>query len=131
MAPKMTSRRYRTCFPLSAGNARSTSQVKWLKVSPSSIYTFRFVTRHTDWDMVFADDERESNPTSFKFLQMAHEWSKRAKSGAGPTSMLAGLAPTGSQNGAAAAQSSSASQDRDVAASKDDAESDVASSDED
>ncbi|KAF8212076.1 hypothetical protein K438DRAFT_1805919 [Mycena galopus ATCC 62051] len=25
-----------------------------------------------DWDMVFADDERESNPTSFKFLQMAH-----------------------------------------------------------
>ena len=27
-----------------------------------------------DWDMVFADDERESNPTSFKFLQMAHAW---------------------------------------------------------
>ncbi|KAJ8508048.1 hypothetical protein ONZ45_g9645 [Pleurotus djamor] len=27
-----------------------------------------------DWDIVFADDERESNPTSFKFLQMAHAW---------------------------------------------------------
>jgi crooked neck len=29
--------------------------------------------------MVFKDDERESNPTSFKFLQMAHAW-KAAKS---------------------------------------------------
>ncbi|KAI0342562.1 protein prenylyltransferase [Trametopsis cervina] len=48
-----------------------------------------------DWDMVFADDERESNPTSFKFLQMAHEWSKRAKSGAAPSSVLAGLATDG------------------------------------
>ncbi|KAL0959826.1 hypothetical protein HGRIS_011504 [Hohenbuehelia grisea] len=27
-----------------------------------------------DWDLVFADDEREANPTSFKFLQMAHAW---------------------------------------------------------
>lgn len=27
-----------------------------------------------DWDLVFADDERESNPTTFKFLQMAHAW---------------------------------------------------------
>jgi len=29
-----------------------------------------------DWDMVFPDDERESNPTSFQFLQMAHAWKK-------------------------------------------------------
>ncbi|KAJ7982851.1 pre-mRNA-splicing factor CLF1 [Mycena polygramma] len=35
-----------------------------------------------DWDMVFADDERESNPTSFKFLQMAHAW-KNAQAGGG------------------------------------------------
>ncbi|CAK5264928.1 unnamed protein product [Mycena citricolor] len=34
-----------------------------------------------DWDMVFADDERESNPTTFKFLQMAHAW-KTAQGGA-------------------------------------------------
>ncbi|QRW25632.1 pre-mRNA-splicing factor CLF1 [Rhizoctonia solani] len=27
-----------------------------------------------DWDMLFADDEREANPTSFKLLQMAHAW---------------------------------------------------------
>jgi len=27
-----------------------------------------------DWEMVFADDERKSSPTSFKFLQMAHAW---------------------------------------------------------
>jgi hypothetical protein len=27
-----------------------------------------------DWEMVFADDERETNATSFKFLQMAHAW---------------------------------------------------------
>ncbi|KAG8730208.1 NineTeen Complex (NTC) component [Ceratobasidium sp. 414] len=26
------------------------------------------------WDMLFADDEREANPTSFKLLQMAHAW---------------------------------------------------------
>lgn len=31
--------------------------------------------------MVFADDERDSNPTSFKFLQMAHEWAQKAKKG--------------------------------------------------
>ncbi|KAJ7632762.1 hypothetical protein FB45DRAFT_791979 [Roridomyces roridus] len=35
-----------------------------------------------DWDMVFADDERESNPTTFKFLQMAHAWkNSQAKEG--------------------------------------------------
>lgn len=27
-----------------------------------------------DYDYIFADDEREANPTSFKFLQMAHAW---------------------------------------------------------
>ncbi|EAU89336.1 pre-mRNA-splicing factor CLF1 [Coprinopsis cinerea okayama7 len=27
-----------------------------------------------DWDLVFPDDEKEKNPTSFKFLQMAHKW---------------------------------------------------------
>ncbi|KAH7104467.1 pre-mRNA-splicing factor CLF1 [Auriculariales sp. MPI-PUGE-AT-0066] len=26
------------------------------------------------WDIVFPDDEREANPASFKFLQMAHAW---------------------------------------------------------
>jgi crooked neck len=40
--------------------------------------------------MVFADDERESNPTSFKFLQMAHAWKsgQAKKGGAGSGSGL-------------------------------------------
>ena len=29
-----------------------------------------------DWDMVFADDEKEANPASFKFFQAAQEWSR-------------------------------------------------------
>ncbi|KAF8882457.1 hypothetical protein BD779DRAFT_1612457 [Infundibulicybe gibba] len=36
-----------------------------------------------DWDLVFADDEQESNPTSFKFLQMAHAWKKAQAKGSG------------------------------------------------
>ena len=34
-----------------------------------------------DYDYIFADDERESNPTSFKFLQMAHAWKSSGGSG--------------------------------------------------
>ncbi|PFH48868.1 hypothetical protein AMATHDRAFT_64379, partial [Amanita thiersii Skay4041] len=42
-----------------------------------------------DWDLVFADDEREANPTSFKFLQMAQAWSTaQKKGGAGGGSTL-------------------------------------------
>ena len=42
--------------------------------------------------MIFADDERESNPTSFKFLQMAHEWAQRSKkSGATSSSVVPSL----------------------------------------
>lgn len=33
--------------------------------------------RLTDWDMVFADDEREANPASFKFFQAAQEWQRQ------------------------------------------------------
>ncbi|KAF8155702.1 pre-mRNA-splicing factor CLF1 [Crassisporium funariophilum] len=36
-----------------------------------------------DWDLVFADDERESNPTTFKFMQMAHAWKQAQVKGAG------------------------------------------------
>ncbi|KAF8593770.1 protein prenylyltransferase, partial [Ceratobasidium sp. AG-I] len=39
------------------------------------------------WDMLFADDEREANPTSFKLLQMAHAWKNaQANAGAGSDS---------------------------------------------
>lgn len=40
-----------------------------------------------DWDMAFPDDEREANPASFKFLEMAHKW----KSAGGGAGLLAGL----------------------------------------
>jgi len=36
-----------------------------------------------DYDYIFADDEREANPTSFKFLQMAHAWAATKKAGLG------------------------------------------------
>ncbi|KAJ8081873.1 NineTeen Complex (NTC) component [Marasmius tenuissimus] len=44
-----------------------------------------------DWDLVFPDDERESNPTSFKFLQMAHAWKSAQKSGATAGSSSSGI----------------------------------------
>jgi len=34
-----------------------------------------------DYDYIFADDEREANPTSFKFLQLAHAWAATRKAG--------------------------------------------------
>ena len=40
-------------------------------------------TNHScaDYDYIFADDEREANPTSYKFLQMAHAWAAAKKAG--------------------------------------------------
>ncbi|KAI1789311.1 hypothetical protein LXA43DRAFT_1021567 [Ganoderma leucocontextum] len=81
-----------------------------------------------DWDIVFADDERESNPTSFKFLQMAHAW-KAAQGKAGGGSSAAPL----SGFMAAAAASSSGSRGETERGGKDnardhDGSSDVASS---
>ena len=35
-----------------------------------------------DWDMVFPDDEREANPASFKFLEMAHKWKRMQQTAA-------------------------------------------------
>ncbi|KAF5357117.1 hypothetical protein D9756_006795 [Leucocoprinus leucothites] len=75
-----------------------------------------------DWDLVFADDEREANPTSFKFLQMAHAWKARAAAaggtGGGASGMLSGFV--------AAASASRREQDQ---RTEDDAEnSDAASS---
>ena len=34
-----------------------------------------------DWDILFADDEREANPATFKFIQNALAW--RNKDGSG------------------------------------------------
>ncbi|KAJ7063425.1 pre-mRNA-splicing factor CLF1 [Mycena amicta] len=44
-----------------------------------------------DWDMVFADDERESNPTSFAFLRNAHAWKNAQSKTAGGSGLLSGF----------------------------------------
>ena len=43
-----------------------------------------------EWHLVFPDDEKEKNPTSFKFLQMAHAW-KKQKEQAGSGRALSGF----------------------------------------
>lgn len=48
-------------------------------VSLKRVYDPETDTHVEDWDMVFKDDERDSNPTSFKFLQMAHAWKAKGK----------------------------------------------------
>jgi len=47
------------------------------------------------WDMAFPDDEREANPASFKFLEMAHKWKRAQAAGDGGTSVLSGLQVSG------------------------------------
>lgn len=81
-----------------------------------------------DWDLVFADDEREANPTSFKFLQMAHAWKAKAAGGGG----MAGGA-SGMLSGFVAAASSSRREQEDRRMDEDEdedknEESDAASS---
>jgi crooked neck len=53
-----------------------------------------FLQSEVEW--IFADDERESNPTTFKFLQMAHAWknSQGKKVGAGSTALSGFTAAT-------------------------------------
>jgi crooked neck len=48
-------------------------------ISLKRVYDPETDTHVEDWVMVFKDDERESNPTSFKFLQMAHAWKAKGK----------------------------------------------------
>jgi len=47
-----------------------------------------------DWELVFADDEREANPTSFKFLQMAHAWKNSEARKTGDSGLLSGFTAT-------------------------------------
>ena len=46
-------------------------------------------------EWVFADDERESNPTTFKFMAMAHAWkmnqAKNGGGGGGAAGLLSGF----------------------------------------
>lgn len=74
--------------------------------------------------MVFADDERESNPTSFKFLQMAHAWAAAKKTG-GPSTLSGFTAPVATADDHADAPSRKGGDDAsDVASSHGGDESD-------
>ncbi|KAF9269435.1 pre-mRNA-splicing factor CLF1 [Marasmius fiardii PR-910] len=83
-----------------------------------------------DWDLVFADDERESNPTSFKFLQMAHAWNNARKSGtaSNPSKILSPLSSSTKVQGKSADTSSKG---EDVGGKDDASDAASSSSDED
>ncbi|KAH7889112.1 hypothetical protein F5I97DRAFT_1803327 [Phlebopus sp. FC_14] len=54
-----------------------------------------------DWELVFADDEKEANPASFKFLQMAHAWkSSQTKKSTGKSVLSGFTAATSERTGA-------------------------------
>ena len=82
-----------------------------------------------DWELVFADDEREANPTSFKFLQMAHAWKNSQAKKAGGSGLLSGFtaAASTSENPPLGTNESGA-QDVEMGR-EDDTKSDVSSSD--
>jgi len=66
----------------------------------------RYVDQETgqlveDYDYIFADDEREANPTSFKFLQMAHAWAASKKTGGAGTTAGSGDGGGGGGGGGA------------------------------
>jgi crooked neck len=83
-----------------------------------------------DWELVFADDEREVNPASFKFLQMAHAWKSAQAKKVGGTAVLSGFTAAASENTSTPAPGSSRSEDVQMRdRGEDDSGSDVASSD--
>jgi len=110
-------------FEETHGTADDVTKVEGMK---PIVGTKRHVDEETgqvveDYDLIFADDERESNPTSFKFLQMARAW-KSSLAGGAP---LSGFVPPADQS--APAESAAAQGDAEGKDSEDSA-SDVASS---
>ncbi|EIW83475.1 TPR-like protein [Coniophora puteana RWD-64-598 SS2] len=83
-----------------------------------------------DWELVFADDEREANPASFNFLKMAHAWkAMQQKKGGGPAVLsgftAASSVPAGAQKAAAAEDDDDEEdEDKDVDMRKADKDSD-------
>lgn len=91
----------------------------------------RVAKRVLDWELVFADDEREVNPASFKLLQMAHAWKTAQGKKGGASTVLSGfVAATKPDVSNDPVRSSSRSQDVAMREREEDEEgSDVASSD--
>lgn len=81
---------------------------------------------YTDWELVFADDEREANPRSFKFLQMAHAWKQSQAKKPGGSGILSGFTPATSSVPESGQNDDVRMEDR---REQDDSHSDVASSD--
>ena len=79
-----------------------------------------------DWELVFADDEREANPRSFKFLQMAHAWKQSQAKKTGGSTILSGFTPATSSALAPARSDDVQMEER---REQEDSRSDVASSD--
>ncbi|KAG1772587.1 hypothetical protein EV702DRAFT_618682 [Suillus placidus] len=79
-----------------------------------------------DWELVFADDEREANPRSFKFLQMAHAWKHSQAKKSGGTGILSGFTPATTSAPESTQNDDVRMEDR---RERDDSHSDVASSD--
>lgn len=85
-----------------------------------------------DWELVFADDEREVNPASFKFLQMAHAWKSTQGKKGGPSAVLSGFVTATKPDVSLHDPERSSSRSQDVVMRErreDDEGSDVASSD--
>ncbi|KAH0827978.1 hypothetical protein J3R83DRAFT_3617 [Lanmaoa asiatica] len=86
-----------------------------------------------DWELVFADDEREVNPASFKFLQMAHAWKNAQGKKSGGSTVLSGFVAATKPEvpvSNSSVRSSSRSQDVAMRGREEEGEgSDVASSD--
>ncbi|KAG9316732.1 hypothetical protein JVU11DRAFT_2792 [Chiua virens] len=86
-----------------------------------------------DWELVFADDEREVNPASFKLMQVAHAWKNaQGKKGGSSTALSGFVAATKSDTSAVsndAIRNPSKSQDVTMRERDDDEGSDVSSSD--
>jgi len=80
-----------------------------------------------DWELVFADDEREANPTSFKFLQMAHAWKNSQARKTGSSGLLSGFTAA-SEDGVANANTRSRGNNAEKSRT-DDAKSDASGSD--
>jgi crooked neck len=59
-----------------------------------SMCNFNNPCTDADWELVFADDEREANPTSFRFLQMAHAWRNSQARRTGGSGLLSGFTAT-------------------------------------
>ncbi|THH15994.1 hypothetical protein EW146_g4572 [Bondarzewia mesenterica] len=78
-----------------------------------------------DYDYIFADDEREAHPTSFKFLKMAHAW-KNARGAGGAT--LSGFTAASASKSDLDKPAAAAEGREDDGAMDEDERSDVASS---